>query len=223
MAPGTDALILLRMIAVVQRVLRAQVAVEGRVVGRIGAGMVVLAAVEVGDTEAEVEWMAGKLLTLRMFRNGEKHFDWDVGQVAGNCLETRRREGTKNFNTEGTESTECMEADEGNLELGALGGGKFTQETTGPGKGQWGAGILLVSNFTVAAETAKGRRPSLSGAAVPERGREMFDKLVEAVRRQAANGGGRVAVETGEFGAMMEVELVNDGPVTFIVKTGAVV
>ncbi len=124
--------------------------------------MLVLAAVEAEDTEADVEWMAGKLLTLRIFRNGEKHFDLDLGQIGG------------------------------------------------------GSGILLVSNFTVAAETAKGRRPSLANAAPPERGREVFEQLLAAVRRQAA---GKLAVETGEFGAMMEVELVNDGPVTFIVES----
>jgi D-tyrosyl-tRNA(Tyr) deacylase len=150
------------MIAVVQRVSRAQVTVEGCVVGRIAMGLLVLAAVEVEDTQEDVEWMAAKLLTLRIFRNAEKHFDLDVTQI-------------------------------------------------GPD-----AGVLLVSNFTVAAETAKGRRPSLSHAAPPERGRVVFDQLVESVRRLAA---GKIAVKTGEFGAMMDVELVNDGPVTFIVQS----
>ena len=76
------------MIAVVQRVLRAQVTVGGRVVGRIGAGLLALAAVEAADTDADVEWMAGKLLGLRIFRNGAKHFDWDVARIgpgAGLC------------------------------------------------------------------------------------------------------------------------------------------
>jgi D-aminoacyl-tRNA deacylase len=150
------------MIAVVQRVSRAQVTVERCVVGCIAMGILVLAAVETEDTQEDVEWMAAKLLTLRIFRNAEKHFDLDVTQL-------------------------------------------------GPG-----AGVLLVSNFTVAAETSKGRRPSLSSAASPERGRVLFDQLVETVRRLAA---GKVAVKTGEFGAMMDVELVNDGPVTFIVQS----
>jgi D-tyrosyl-tRNA(Tyr) deacylase len=145
------------MIAVVQRVLRGKVTVGGEVVGQIGPGLVVLAAVEVRDTEADAAWMAGKLATLRIFRNGEKYFDQDVQQIGG--------------------------------------------------------GILLVSNFTVAAETAKGRRPALNNAAPPERGRELFDRLVAATR------GLGVAVETGRFGAEMEVELVNDGPVTFVVES----
>jgi D-aminoacyl-tRNA deacylase len=150
------------MIAVVQRVSRAQVTVAGRLVGRIAAGILVLAAVETQDTQTDVDWMAAKLLSLRIFPNAEKHFDLDVTQL-------------------------------------------------GPS-----AGILLVSNFTVAAETAKGRRPSLSHAAPPERGRVVFEQLVQTVRQQAA---GKIAVETGEFGAMMNVDLVNDGPATFLIQS----
>ena len=145
------------MIAVVQRVLEASVTVAGRVVGRIGAGMVVLGAVEAGDTEADLEWVAGKLVGLRIFRNGDKHFDRDVQQIGGS--------------------------------------------------------VLLVSNFTVAAETAKGRRPSLSKAAPPEEARVMFEKFVAAARRLG------VPVETWEFGADMQVALVNDGPVTVLVES----
>lgn len=148
------------MIAVVQRVLRGCVRVAGEVVGEIGAGMLVLAAVESGDTAADAEWMAGKLTGLRIFRDdkGEKHFDRDVSQTGG--------------------------------------------------------AILLVSNFTVAAETAKGRRPSLDKAAPPEKAKDLFEKLVETVRAKG------VRIETGRFGADMQVEMVNDGPVTFIVKSG---
>jgi D-tyrosyl-tRNA(Tyr) deacylase len=76
-----------------------------------------------------------------------------------------------------------------------------------------GGGILLVSNFTVAADTKKGRRPSFDAAAVPEAGRVMFDRLIEAVR---ATG---VPTATGEFGGDMRVSLVNDGPATFIVNS----
>ena len=148
------------MIAVVQRVTEAKVVVHERTVGEIGGGMVVLAAVEQDDTDAHVEWMAEKLVHLRIFRDsaGEKHFDRNVKQVHG--------------------------------------------------------AILLVSNFTVAGETRKGRRPSLEGAAPPEKGREFFEKLVVAV------SGLGVRVEVGEFGADMKVSLTNDGPVTFLVRSG---
>ena len=147
------------MIAVVQRVLRGKVTVGGEVVGQIGPGLVVLAAVEVRDTEADAAWMAGKLATLRIFRNGEKYFDQDVQQIGG--------------------------------------------------------GILLVSNFTVAADARKGRRPSLDGAASPAEAEGMFEEFVKLVR------GTGVLVQTGRFGASMEVSLVNDGPSTFVIESGA--
>lgn len=145
------------MIAVVQRVSEARVVVDGQVVGAIGPGLLVLAAVEKDDTPADIEWTAAKLSGLRIFRNGDKHFDLDVQQAGGS--------------------------------------------------------MLLVSNFTVAAETRRGRRPSLEGAASPDKGREMFDSFVAAVKRLG------VSVATGVFGADMKVSLTNDGPVTFIVRS----
>src|SRR5438552_16621949 len=125
------------MKAVIQRVLQASVTVADRVVGQIGPGMLVLAAVEAADTDAELEWVAAKLVGLRIFRNADKHFDLDIQQVQGS--------------------------------------------------------ILLVSNFTVAAETAKGRRPSLSNAAPPDAARVMFEKFIAAVRRH------HVPVQPGDF------------------------
>ena len=76
-----------------------------------------------------------------------------------------------------------------------------------------GGGLLLVSQFTLAADTRKGLRPSFTSAAAPEHGRRWFDRLVELAR--AAHPG----VETGRFGAHMQVHLVNDGPVTFWLET----
>jgi D-tyrosyl-tRNA(Tyr) deacylase len=145
------------VIVVVQRVTEAQVVVDGRVVGRITSGLVALVAVHATDTRDDVAWTAGKLAALRIFRNGDKHFDLDVKQAGGS--------------------------------------------------------VLLVSNFTVAAATRQGRRPSFDAAASPEKGRELFDALVEAVRAQG------LAVETGVFGADMSVTIVNDGPVTVIVDS----
>jgi D-tyrosyl-tRNA(Tyr) deacylase len=148
------------MIAVVQRVARASVVVDAAPVGAIQAGMLVLCAIEVRDTPADIAWMAAKLVSMRMFRNGEKYFDFDVRQAKG--------------------------------------------------------GILLVSNFTVAAATGSGRRPGLSNAAPPERARLLFDQLVEVVRAAAGPG---VPVATGQFGAEMKVDLLNEGPVTFLVES----
>ena len=147
------------MIAVVQRVTEAAVVVGDETVGRIGPGLLVLAAVHKTDTDADVAWTANKLVALRLFRHGDKHFELDVKQAGGS--------------------------------------------------------VLLVSNFTVAAATRRGRRPSFDAAAPPERGRELFDRLVDAVRALG------VPVETGRFGADMRVSLVNDGPVTVIVDSRA--
>ncbi|MGE5608320.1 MAG: D-aminoacyl-tRNA deacylase [Bacillota bacterium] len=145
------------MIAVIQRVSEARVVVAGEVIGQIRAGMLALVAVHAEDTAEDIQWMTGKLTSLRIFRNGEKHFDLDVRQVNG--------------------------------------------------------GILLVSNFTVAGQTRKGRRPSLDAAASPEQGAKLFDELVRAVQ---ATG---IPTATGRFGADMQVSLTNDGPVTFIVDS----
>jgi D-tyrosyl-tRNA(Tyr) deacylase len=145
------------MIAVVQRVTEAAVRVEDEVVGAIGPGLVALVAVCGDDTAADVDWTARKLAGLRIFRNGDKHFDLDVSQSGGS--------------------------------------------------------MLLVSNFTVAAMTRQGRRPSFEAAADAQKGAELFAALVDAVR---ASG---VRVETGRFRADMHVSLVNDGPVTLIVDS----
>src|SRR5438093_1451995 len=99
--------------------------VAGGTVGEIGPGMLVLVSVVHDDTPTDAEWLGQKLVGLRIFRNGEKHFDLDVTQVGGS--------------------------------------------------------ILLVSNFTVAAATRKGRRPSLDAAAPPEQGQQLFNHLVECV------------------------------------------
>lgn len=147
------------MIAVVQRVTEASVTVDGTVVGRIGHGLAVLAAIHRTDTDSDISWMASKLNGLRIFRNEDKYFDADVRQVNGS--------------------------------------------------------ILLVSNFTVAAATREGRRPSFSAAAETEVGRAMFDKLIEKVRSLG------VPVETGQFGADMIVSIKNDGPVTVILDSTA--
>ena len=147
------------MIAVVQRVTEARVKVGDSIVGEIGNGLLALVSVVREDQPKDVEWMAAKLTSLRIFRDeiGEKHFDRSVIDIGG--------------------------------------------------------AVLLVSNFTVASDTKKGRRPSFDAAAAPEVGRVVFDQLIQAVR---ASG---VSLATGEFGGDMRVALVNDGPATFIVNS----
>jgi D-tyrosyl-tRNA(Tyr) deacylase len=145
------------MIAVVQRVTWAKVEVAGQIVGEIGPGLAVLLSVHRDDTADDIAWTAKKLAELRIFRNGDKHFDVDVKQIGG--------------------------------------------------------GILLVSNFTVAAATKRGRRPSFDAAAGGDLGQKLFDDVVAAVKALG------VPVATGIFGADMLVTLANDGPATFIVDS----
>lgn len=147
------------MIGLLQRVTDASVEVEGTVVGRIEAGLLVLLAVEPADTEAEADRLIDRLVGYRVFED-----------AAGRM----------------------------NLSLAETGGG-----------------LLLVPQFTLAADTTKGLRPSFTGAAPPELGRRLFDCAVE---RATAQLGERVA--TGRFGTHMQVSLTNDGPVTFWLRTG---
>ena len=141
------------MIGLIQRVRAAHVDVDGATVGRIGAGLLALVAVQPDDGEAQVQRMLERLLGYRVFADAQ-------GKM--------------------------------NLSLADTGGG-----------------LLLVSQFTLAADTAKGMRPSFTSAAAPEIGRRWFERLVEIAKIRHS------PVEIGRFGAHMEVGLVNDGPVTF--------
>lgn len=141
------------MIALIQRVSSASVAVDGEVVARIGPGLLALAAVERGDSGRQADRLAERILGYRVFED-------EAGRM--------------------------------NLSLADTGGG-----------------LLLVSQFTLAADTRKGARPSFTPAAEPGQGRQLFEALVAAARRRHAG------VATGRFGARMQVALVNEGPVTF--------
>ena len=141
------------MRALIQRVREAQVSVDGRTVGAIGPGLLVLAAVAADDTAADREWLARKIVALRVF-------DDDAGVM--------------------------------NRSVADIGGA-----------------ILAVSQFTLFASTRKGARPSWSGAAPPEIAQPRFDAFVGTLATALGK-----AVATGEFGAAMQVALVNDGPVT---------
>ena len=147
------------MRAVVQRVSRASVTVNGEVVGRCGRGLLVLIAAHRDDTELVAAKMADRVAKLRIFNDEEEKM---------------------------------------NLALGDL---------DPPGS------VLAVSNFTVYGETAKNRRPSFIESAPYERGKELYEAFLLALRALG------VTAESGVFGAMMDVELVNDGPVTVIVET----
>ncbi|HBG08085.1 MAG: D-tyrosyl-tRNA(Tyr) deacylase [Geobacteraceae bacterium GWC2_58_44] len=145
------------MKAVIQRVKQAQVRVEGKVVGEIDLGVLVLLGVEIGDSWPQAEWMAEKIVNLRIFPDQE-------GKM--------------------------------NLALAEVGGG-----------------VLAVSQFTLAGNCAKGRRPSFDTAAAPEEANRLYSYFMGKVWELG------VPVQSGIFQADMEVSLVNDGPVTFILES----
>lgn len=142
---------------VVQRVSSASVTVDGEMVGRIGAGMMVLVGVAKGDTPEDAAFLSRKTAKLRIFDDAS-------GQM--------------------------------NLGLGAVDGS-----------------VLAVSQFTLYGDCRKGNRPSYIEAALPEDGERLYEEYVGQLR------GLGLRVETGRFRAMMDVELVNDGPVTLILES----
>ena len=141
------------MIALLQRVTEASVTVQGRRVGAIGCGLLVLVGVEQGDAEAQADRLLERLLGYRVFPDVEGRMNLDLRQVQG--------------------------------------------------------GLLLVPQFTLAADTRKGTRPSFTSAAAPAEGERLFSHLAAQAAAQ------HMPVATGVFGADMQVALVNDGPVTF--------
>lgn len=144
------------MIALIQRVTRSKITVDGETVGKIGRGILALAAVEKGDARAQAERMAERILGCRIFPDAEGRMNLSVRDIGG--------------------------------------------------------GILLAPQFTLAADTRKGARPSFDPAAPPEIGRKLFELFVEIVRQRYDK------VACGRFGANMQVALVNDGPVTFLLR-----
>jgi len=138
-----------------QRVAHAEVRIGGRTVGEIGRGHLLLVAFRPGDGVTQLEWMADKIVGLRVFADDEGKMNRSLLDVSGD--------------------------------------------------------LLVVSQFTLYGDTRKGRRPSFIAAAPPEVAVLLYEQFVACLRARA---GGRV--ETGEFGAMMDVELVNEGPVTLM-------
>lgn len=140
------------MIALIQRVIQAQVDVEGETVGKIAQGLLVLLGVEKEDTPEKADKLVEKVLNYRVFSDENDKMNLNVQQVGGE--------------------------------------------------------VLVVSQFTLAADTQKGLRPSFSKGASPELAEALYDYFVQKC-------GEKISVSTGRFAADMKVSLVNDGPVTF--------
>jgi D-tyrosyl-tRNA(Tyr) deacylase len=142
------------MKVLLQRVSRAEVRVDGAIVGSIAKGLVVFLGVEAKDDIEDAAWNAAKTAELRIFPDAEGRMNLSVEEVEGS--------------------------------------------------------VLVVSQFTLASSTRRGRRPSFESAAAPEKAQDLYFRFVDALRDRGCH------VATGTFRAMMAVELVNDGPVTIL-------
>lgn len=145
------------MRAVVQRVSKARVLVEGNVVGQIGEGLVVLLGVGADDSEKDAEYLAGKVVNLRVFDDSEGKMNFSLLDVKGE--------------------------------------------------------LLVVSQFTLYGDCRKGRRPAYDKAANPEQAVVLYENFINQCRNYG------VRVETGQFRAMMTVEIFNEGPVTLLLDS----
>lgn len=145
------------MRAVVQRVNRAKVTVDGRVTGKIGRGLLVLLGISNADDKASANYLVDKITSLRIFDDAEGKMNLSLLDITG--------------------------------------------------------GLLVVSQFTLYGDTRRGRRPSFIAAARGEDAIDLYECFIAKSRESVAD------VATGEFGAMMDVELVNDGPVTIILDS----
>jgi D-aminoacyl-tRNA deacylase len=145
------------MRAVVQRVSRAQVRVSNDVVGHIGPGLLVLLGVGIEDTQADADYLAAKVIGLRIFADAGGKMNRAVGEIEG--------------------------------------------------------GVLVVSQFTLYGDVRRGQRPSFHAAAPPEKARALYEYFAERIRIAG------VRCETGRFQETMQVELVNDGPVTILLDS----
>lgn len=146
------------MRALLQRVSRASVAVDGAIHSGIGQGILVLLGVEEDDTHEDIDWLAGKISRIRIFDDNEGVMNLSVCDIKGECL--------------------------------------------------------VVSQFTLHASTKKGNRPSYIKAARPETAIPMYERFVKVLSKETA-----LNIKTGVFGAMMNIELINDGPVTIMIDS----
>ena len=145
------------MKTLIQRVKEAKVLVDNETVGEIGNGLLVFLGITHDDTEKDIDYLVEKLVNLRIFEDGDRHFEKSL-------LDTRGE-------------------------------------------------VLVISQFTLYGNAKNGRRPDFVQAAKPDIAEKLYDRFVEKFR---ATG---LKVETGKFGAMMEISLVNDGPVTLMIES----
>ena len=145
------------MRAVVQRVLKSSVTVDGEIIGEIGSGLNVLLGICEGDTDADIKYLKDKIVNLRIFEDEEGKMNKSLLDVGGE--------------------------------------------------------LLVISQFTLYGDCRKGRRPSFSRALGGDAANEMYEKFVASCKEDVSK------VATGEFGADMKVDILNDGPVTLLLES----
>ncbi|MFA4838283.1 MAG: D-aminoacyl-tRNA deacylase [Candidatus Neomarinimicrobiota bacterium] len=145
------------MIAVIQRARDAFVEIDGKVVGEIKKGLVVLLGVFQEDVESDAEFLAGKVAGMRIFADPQGKMNLSVKEIGG--------------------------------------------------------GALVISQFTLCGDWRKGRRPSFIRTAAPTEGKRLYEYFIDCLKKE------NLPVESGIFGAMMDVHLVNEGPVTFVLDS----
>lgn len=145
------------MRAVIQRVSQSSVSIENEVVGKIGYGMTILLGVSQTDTSKDIQWLADKIASLRIFEDANGKMNLSLKEIGGDAL--------------------------------------------------------IISQFTLLADCRKGRRPSFIQAARPEKANQFYSQFITCIKSHGIN------VQTGRFGAMMKVEITNEGPVTLIMDS----
>lgn len=146
------------MIAVIQRVAAAEVFIDGKLYSSIKSGLLVLLGIGHEDEEEELEWLAQKIINLRIFSDEEAKMNLSLKNIQGD--------------------------------------------------------LLLVSQFTLLANTKKGNRPSFIRSARPEQARPLYEKMIQTLEDKLNK-----PISTGQFGAMMDLKLTNEGPVTIVIDT----
>ena len=145
------------MIAIIQRVKKSSVSTGGKVIGKIGRGLLILLGVDKKDRPADADYLVEKIINLRVFEDKDGRMNRSLIEIGGK--------------------------------------------------------LLIVSQFTLLGDCRKGRRPSFVNAAGPEKANELYMYFIARVEQKG------ITAETGQFGAMMDVSLINDGPVTLIVES----